>query len=144
MARHKKYDFDQLINQLFDELESNPYGLKMPEICERLNVPIRVASKVITMLRIALGDGYSVAIPAIPDGRERIYKLTDNQIENQPWMVMRLKVLQKRMETDVATYKSLVSATDGRTKAGKMVRLQLVSAERLLEDVTMLLEEVEA
>lgn len=142
-GRVKKYDFEQLSIELFDELVSRPEGVTMDEIIEVLDVPRReVASKVITILRMNLGEGDSIAVPVVIENGKHLYKLTGVWDESHKWLSKRARYKAGTIKTDVASLKALVQSTDGRSKDGKVVRSLTTSLNRLDEDLAAYLEEV--
>jgi hypothetical protein len=139
----QKYDFEELAVRLFDELVARPDGMTMPEIMELLEVPRReTASKVITTLRLNLGEGDSIAVPVFIEGNRHVYKLTGIWDEAHKWLSKRARYKAKTIKTDVASLRALVQSTDGRSKDGKVVRSLTTSIQRLDEDLATYLEEV--
>ncbi len=131
-----KYDYDALSVMLFDELVRRPNGMTMGEIIELLEVPRRdVASKVITTLRIALGEGDSIAVPVIQKGLKHIYQLSGSFDESRDWLIKRARYKAQLLKSDSASLRALVKATDGRTLDGKAASRMLTTAIRLEEDV---------
>ncbi len=141
--RARKYDYEELSVRLFNELVSRPDGMTMDEIMEVLDVSRReVASKVITTLRLALGEGDSIAVPVIRHGKQHVYKLTGVWDDSREWIIKRARYKAQTLKSDSATTRALVQSTDGRTLDGKVVRRLATSLQRLEEDVAAYLEEV--
>lgn len=138
----RKYDYDEMATRLFEELYRKPHGLDMEEIRELFDVSRDVASKVITTLRIALGEGDSIAVPIIIEGNRHIYKLAGSRAECMAWLLKRARYDLQKVRTEIATYRALASATDGRTTEGKLARQTLIQVTRLEEDLTAYLNEV--
>lgn len=135
------YDYEALSVALFDELVRRPEGMVMQEILELLDVPQRVGERVITTLRLALGEGDTIAVPVIQQGNRHIYKLSGAFGECQDWLVKRARHKAQLLKTDSASLRALVKATDGRTTDGKAAARMLTSAVRLEEDVAAYLQE---
>lgn len=141
-ARGPNHNYEELVAKLFDVLADSPEGLTMDQIIEALDVNDRfVASKVITELRLDLGEGDSIVVPAVQEGKRHIYKLEANFNNSRQWLAKRARYKAKMIRTDVASLNALVRGSDGRTNLGKTIRRLDMSMDRLDEDVTMYLDE---
>lgn len=141
--QRQRYDYEALAATLFDELVAHPEGMDMAGIIELLEVPDRnVATKVITTLRLTLGEGDTITVPVIRKGPKHIYSLSGVWDESQDWLQRRARFLRQFIRTEVAALESLSNGADGRTKEGKVLRLALTDAKRLEEDLTEYLSAV--
>lgn len=142
MGKGKRFDYEELATTLFEELVSEPDGLTMEQIIERLELNDRfTASKVISTLRIALGDGDTITVPVIRKGMTFTYRLSGSLDQCQNWLMTRARYMATRLKSDAAATASLTKGLDGRTHDGRTVRRLRTSAERLVEDAEAFLEE---
>lgn len=142
-GRPQKYDYEAMATSLFEELVRRPDGMLMEEIIEYLDVPDRfVASRVITTLRLDLGEGDAITVPVIQEDKRHIYKLVGSYDDAQEWLLKRARYMAQRLKTDAAATSSLVRRTDGRTSSGKAARRLQTSASRLAEDADTFIQEV--
>jgi hypothetical protein len=139
-----KYDYDELATRLWESLDEHPSGLTIYSIMEDLDIPRQVAYKTITTLRLAFGGGIGdLALPCVPQGRERVYKLDEDFTDTELWMRIRQRYSASRILTELATFEALYRGLDGRTVEGRTVRRALMSARNLKESFELLLEELE-
>lgn len=144
MGRKAIYDYEALAAILFTRLAEKEEGASMKEIVDFLGVPSRhVATKVITRLRLDLGEGDTITVPVIRKGRRHFYVLSGVYDDAKAWFERRARFLYQFIKTENAAYESLFRGTDGRTKDGKSLALALRDAQRLEEDLGAYLMEVE-
>lgn len=134
MAR--RYDLEDLAGQFYDLLVAEPDGLDKHQIASKLGVPVRVVVPILRKLRLILGGGDSINIPWRSEGRRRIYFLTGQIEQGQQWQAARISKKLADLEVDLAWWRSMVEATDGRTVDGKKARLALRHQQRLFEDMS--------
>jgi hypothetical protein len=132
----RRYDYEDLAGQLFLILEAEPDGMDKRQIAAKLSVPVRVVVKIIRKLRLILGAGDSINVPWRADGRRRVYFLAGQVDLGQQWQGARIAKKLADLEIDLAWWRSMVEATDGRTLDGKRARLALRHQQRLFEDIS--------
>lgn len=142
-ATRKRYDWEQLTVDLYEGLVANPDGLTIYEISELLDVPLRVARKVVTKLRLDLGEGDSITVPCKNNSKQRLYFLSGTLDESQDWLTTRARFKASCIKTDVASLRSLITQADGRTKDGRVLKRLSTSVVRLDEDLSEYLSDIE-
>ena len=131
----RRYDLEDLAGQLFTLLASKPDGLDIHEIADELDIPRRKSETVIRCLRLLLGGGDSINVPWRAEGKRRIYFLAGQVEQGQAWQGFRVATKISQIKVDLAWWRSMVAATDGRTREGRLSRMVLRHWERLDEDL---------
>lgn len=140
----KKYDYEALAGRLFDALVERPEGMVMKEIIDLLDgVRGAVATKVVTRLRLDLGDGDSIAVPVNRKDGEWRYTLASSMGETNNWLITRGRAKLQTIKTDVASVAAIVRGADGRTREGKAAQMLSVGLQRIEEDLAFYLEGLE-
>lgn len=136
MAR--RYDYDDLVNRLFDALADAPKGWTIHEISSYLEIPRRVADNIIRALRMSLGDSDEINVVYRVDGKQRRYLLVGNFEDAKERLDIRLATYLANFETEVGILRSIVAGSDGRTREGRKARVVLKYFTRLREDLAEL------
>lgn len=134
MAR-RIYDHEALAARLYDLLAAKPDGLDIHEIAAHLEIPREQADMVVRKLRLILGEGDSINVPVRIEGRRHVYYLAGRPVDGAGWQAIRVKTMLSRLDVDRAWWRSMVTATSGRTKEGRMARAVEKYFNRLVEDV---------
>lgn len=121
----------------FNFIKANPAGVTKYEVAEHLGLSVGYTEVLIHRLREVLGNTEDVNIPAEPPGYRGpwYYKVVGTMDETQPWADFMLANAETRIETLHSTAKSMVSATDARTREGRKVRAIAKQLGRLIEDL---------
>ena len=130
------YDYDDLLNQLFDALSDVPEGWTIHEISTYLDVPQHVAVNTIRALRLACGDSDDINVSYRVDGRQRRYVLIGNLDAAKERLQIRLSTYLANFETERAILQSIVTAYKGkRNREAQKARTVLKYFTRLAEDI---------
>lgn len=130
------YDYDDLLNQLFDALSDAPEGWTIHEISSYLDVPEHVAANTIRALRMACGDSDDINVSYRVDGRQRRYVLIGNLDAAKERLHIRLSTYLANFETERAILQSIVTAYKGkRNREAQKARTLLKYFTRLDEDI---------
>lgn len=145
MGRNENYDYEELSTTLFEKLVDSPDGMTMEEIVKFLDVQDRsVATKVITTLRLDLGEGDTITVPVIRDGALHKYILSGVMDDSHDWLQRRARFLRQFVKTETAALGALARRVDGRSKEGRALRMALTDAVRLEEDLAEYLASVDS
>ncbi len=107
MAR--RYDYDDLVNRLFDALADAPKGWTIHEISSYLEIPRRVADNIIRALRVSLGDSDEINVVYRVDGKQRRYLLVGNFEDAKERLDIRLATYLANFETEMGILRSIVA-----------------------------------
>lgn len=130
------YDYDDLLNRLFDALSDAPEGWTIHEISAYLDVPQHVAFNTIRALRMACGDSDDINVSYKVDGRQRRYVLVGNLDAAKERLQIRLSTYLANFETEQAILQSIVTAYKGkRNREAQKARTVLKYFTRLAEDI---------
>lgn len=138
---------------LFDALVAARDGLDIYQIGKILDLNVHDPSgrgrafTVIRSLRLRLGSvdderlsGYSV--PIRRESGRHVYFLSANVEQAADWQGGRADTVLSRLDVDIAHWKSMVKATDGRTVDGRIARACVKHFARLQEDLADVRAEV--
>jgi hypothetical protein len=138
----RKYDFEKLAATLYDLLATNADGLDLHEIADRLGFgelsltnKRRVIHGVIRTLRLILGEGDSINVPYRIEGARYVYFLAGRPEEGDQWQEIRMSNKLAQVDVDIAYWRSMVTAHDGRSRNGRYARAFLKHFMRLREDL---------
>lgn len=119
---------------------ANPGGITVDDIMAEFHWDHGTANKAIHDLRLWLGDFDTINFPCDPQGpRQRwLYRLVGTLDGVRGWVANRILDAESRIRTIHAMVASIVSATDGRSKAGKKVRTMEVALRHLIENLELI------
>jgi hypothetical protein len=131
---------------LYDQLVANPDGITVEDMIDEhaktyfgtsWDGLYRMARDAIHDLRLFLGEVDSINLICDPQGKgERwLYRLVGTPAEATPWLQNRFDDTESRLFTIESVARSMVTATDGRTKRGRKARVTERALRRLREDL---------
>jgi hypothetical protein len=128
---------DEQLTALFDLLMDSPEGVTIDEIALHVGVVKRHADDVVHEFRLLFGNDDTVNLPADPNGRgERwLYTLSGTMEHSERWALNRIADAETRLETLHAVLASAERAVDGRSLAGRKVRILRRAVQRAREDL---------
>ena len=131
------------VGLLFDFASSKPEGFDKRDAAEHLGVDITSVPDVIHQLRLELGTG-DINLVAEPNGKGTLwtYRLVGNTEDARIWQTNRILDMESRLAIQQAVAHSMSSGTDSRTREGKKARLIDKALTRLLEDLTVLQDDM--
>ena len=124
-------------DDLFDLLVANPTGVTVDDMMDLYGWTHGEANNAIRDLRQFLGTTDNINLPCDPQGKgERwLYRLVGTLDDVRGWTSNRIGDAETRMRTMQAMMASIVSATSGRTLAGRKARVMDKALRRLVEDL---------
>lgn len=128
---------EQRRDDLHSYAAAHPTGVTVVDMMKHFGWDLATANIAIRDLREFLGDTDVINFPAEPSGTwgPWNYKLVGTLDEVKPWMLNRQKDAETRLRTMSSMMKSIVKATNGRTKQGQKARTMEKSLRRLVEDL---------
>lgn len=132
---------DQNITDLFNYSFAHADGFTKNQACSDLEISGREFNDAVTGLRhIFAGD--TTTLICTPNGsREQwTYRLTDVMDDAEYWVDNRMQDTRARIRSIRSVTASLVKATDGRTRQGRMAREMNLTARQLVERLEMIEE----
>jgi hypothetical protein len=131
------------VGLLFDFASSQPEGFDKRDAAEALGIDIAAVPDVIHNLRLELASG-DINLVAEPNGRGNLwtYRLVGSTEDARIWQTNRIGDMESRLAIQQAVAHSMSVGTDSRTREGKKARLIDKALTRLLEDLTLLQDDM--
>lgn len=128
------------VDDLFDFAMNHLEGFTREQACAELDISVETFRSAVRQLRTTLAPDW--ALPCAPGGhREQwVYRLSFAMDDCAPWARNRLADAQSRLATMLAMTQTLVRATDGRTRDGRIAREMNVTFRHLRERIDLLNE----
>lgn len=132
---------DQIITDLFNYSFSRPDGFTKAEACADLEISGGSFNKAVTGLRhVFAGDTTTLVCTPNRVREQWTYRLTDEMEDAEFWVDNRMQDTRARIMSIRSVTSSLVKATDGRTKQGRMAREMNMTARQLVERLELIEE----
>jgi hypothetical protein len=122
---------------LLDYALASPGGITVEDMMSQFGWNHGTANTAIRDLRLYLGDFEDIAFPGDPQGGTQpwLYRLVGNLDDIRAWASNRVTDADSRLRTMQASMRSIVNATNGRTKEGRKARVTEKALRRLIEDL---------
>lgn len=134
--------YQENITAVFDYATMHPQGFTKAELCAATGMTRPEANKAIQGVRTTFADE-RVTLTCQPNGRgeDWTYRLVSTVAEGGGyWVDNRMRDARARFSTLASVTGSLVHATDGRTKDGRLAREMHLTSKQLLERLDMIEE----
>lgn len=127
----------EAVGRLFQYAQAHQDGFTRLDVETDLGWNRSQFNKTVKRARWWLGDNKTVNLVCNPQGQNELYlyRLVGDGVLAAPWQNNRTRDAVTRLVTVRSTFRSLVSATDGRTNEGKATRYADKALGRLIEDL---------